>query len=194
MVANPLALVLLFLLTTLITACDCDHKCQDNCIRNDQQANQIAQRWLNAFATGGIDTLPQAVTNDIHIYDEGATNGSITPETTNINDLHTIIAAGPYGGNGVTDVTYNVVFTFHNCDHIALRWQQNVITTDMIGYGSTLPAGKKVNFRGSDLLTIDLASKKVMNATTSSDLLNYYRALDYHLGVWNATADTFFGS
>ncbi len=53
---------------------------------------------------------------------------------------------------------------------------------------STLPAGKLIQFKGTDLLTIDLASKKVMNATTSADLLNYYRALDYDLGVWSEKA------
>ena len=52
---------------------------------------------------------------------------------------------------------------------------------------STVPAGKAIEFKGTDLLTIDLPSKKVMNVTTSGDLLNYYRALGYPLGVENAT-------
>ena len=47
-------------------------------------------------------------------------------------------------------------------------------------------AGKYIEFKGTDLLTIDLENKKVMNATTSADLLNYYRALGYPLGVWSA--------
>lgn len=47
-------------------------------------------------------------------------------------------------------------------------------------------AFKKIQFKGTDLLTIDLHTKKVMNATTSGDLLNYYRALGYPLGVWTA--------
>lgn len=73
--------------------------------------------------------------SQIHIYDEGYNNGSSVPYVTNYNDLYANIALGPYGGSGVSDVTYDVVFTFHNCDHIGLRWQQNVVTTDMIGYG-----------------------------------------------------------
>lgn len=51
---------------------------------------------------------------------------------------------------------------------------------------SNVTAGKYIEFKGTDLLTIDLASMKVMNATTSSDLLNYYRELGYPLGVWSA--------
>ena len=58
----------------------------------------------------------------------------------------------------------------------------------MMQFGcSTVPAGKYIEFKGTDLLTIDLASGKVMNATTSSDLLNYYRQLGYPLGVWSAS-------
>ena len=50
---------------------------------------------------------------------------------------------------------------------------------------SKVPAGKYIEFKGTDLLTIDLASKKVANVTTSGDLLNDYRALGYDLGVLN---------
>lgn len=52
---------------------------------------------------------------------------------------------------------------------------------------STVPAGKAISFKGTDLLTIDLPTKKIMNVTTSADLLNYYRALGYPLGVENTT-------
>ncbi len=50
---------------------------------------------------------------------------------------------------------------------------------------SNVPAGRYIEFKGTDLLTIDLASKKVENVTTSADLLNDYRALGYNLGVLN---------
>lgn len=50
---------------------------------------------------------------------------------------------------------------------------------------SNVPAGKYIEFKGTDLLTIDLASKKVDNVTTSADLLNDFRALGYNLGVLN---------
>ena len=114
----------------------------------------------------------------------------------------------------MTNVTYDVVFTFHTCDRIALRWQQNEYTTADIGYGrqaspsplkrsfsisvplhveddsltilySTVSAGKYIEFKGTDLLTVNLASKKVENVTTSADLLNDFRALGYNLGVLN---------
>lgn len=50
---------------------------------------------------------------------------------------------------------------------------------------SKVPTGVKIEFKGTDLLTVDLASKKVENVTTSADLLNDYRALGYDLGVLN---------
>ena len=69
------------------------------------------------------------------IYDEGANNGTTSAYVHNRTELYSTISAGPYGGSGVTNVTYDVVFTFHTCDRIALRWQQNEYTTADIGYG-----------------------------------------------------------
>ena len=54
-----------------------------------------------------------------------------------------------------------------------------------MGLNSEVPAGKFIQFKGTDLLTVDLASKKVANVTTSADLLNDFRALGYNLGVLN---------
>jgi hypothetical protein len=42
---------------------------------------------------------------------------------------------------------------------------------------STAKAGTPVLFSGIDLLTIDLESRKVSNAETSADRLNYYAAV-----------------
>jgi len=84
-----------------------------------------------AFSAGrSIDPVEQ-----ITIYDEGATNGSTAAYVQGATQLGTTINASSYGGGGVTNVTYDVVFTFHTCDRIALRWQQNVVTTANIGYG-----------------------------------------------------------
>lgn len=38
----------------------------------------------------------------------------------------------------------------------------------------TAKAGMLVSFKGIDLLTIDLKTRLVKNATSSSDLLNFY--------------------
>lgn len=124
------------------------------CIRA-KEVEGIAQRWLNIFSSGGSGGLADAVTGDvcklssqvflcsnradiakqITIYDEGATNGSTAAYVQGATQLGTTINASSYGGGGVMNVTYDVVFTFHTCDRIALRWQQNVITTASIGYG-----------------------------------------------------------
>ena len=37
---------------------------QSSCI-SDSEVERIAQRWLNAFATGGISTLSSAVTENV---------------------------------------------------------------------------------------------------------------------------------
>lgn len=73
--------------------------------------------------------------SQIHIYDEGAQNGSTIPYIQNYKQLNESISASVYGGGGVTNVTYDVVFTFHTCDRIALRWQENAVTTADVGYG-----------------------------------------------------------
>ena len=44
-------------------------------------------------------------------------------------------------------------------------------------FPSTAKAGTPVLFSGIDLLTIDLGSRMVSNAETSSDRLNYYAAV-----------------
>lgn len=59
-----------------------------------------------------------------------------------------------------------------------------MITTDEVGYGSNVGGGERISFRGTDLLTVELGSRKVGNVTTSADLLGYYRGLGYDLGVW----------
>lgn len=42
---------------------------------------------------------------------------------------------------------------------------------------STAKPGTKIQFSGIDLLTVDLANRKVSNAETSSDRMNYYAAM-----------------
>lgn len=73
--------------------------------------------------------------SQIHIYDENAQNGSTIPYVQNYDQLYKSISASAYGGGGVTNVTYDVLFTFHTCYRIALRWQENAVTTADVGYG-----------------------------------------------------------
>ena len=70
----------------------------------------------------------------IHIYDEGAQNGSTIAYIQNYNQPYKSISTSAYGGGGV-NVTYDTAFTFHACDRIALRWQENAYTTADVGYG-----------------------------------------------------------
>ena len=41
----------------------------------------------------------------------------------------------------------------------------------------TVPVGTNVTYKGIDYLQVDLATRLVYNATSSSDLVNYYTAL-----------------
>ena len=79
--------------------------------------------------------LADGAIGQITIYDEGANNGTTSAYIHNRVELRKNINLGPYGGSGVTDVTYDVISTFHTCDRIALRWQQSEYTTTDIGYG-----------------------------------------------------------
>lgn len=62
-----------------------------------------------------------------------------------------------------------------------------MLTLAFLGGLSKVPADKQINFEGTDLLTIDLESRKVRNATGSSDLLVFYQKLGYDLGVETPT-------
>lgn len=68
---------LLCFLPTLISAHPSPPSTQGSpcgsCIQ-DNEVEGIAQRWLNAFATGGLDTLDSAVTENV-----GATSFSSCP-------------------------------------------------------------------------------------------------------------------
>ena len=118
---------------------------------SDSRCAQAVFRRLRLFL--GADNDLQ-----IHIYDEGAQNGSTIPYVQNYNQLNESISASAYGGGGVTNVTYDVVFTFHTCHRIALRWQENAVTTAHVGYGRYHPLASAPR---------SLLSKSVMNDAKS---------------------------
>jgi hypothetical protein len=41
----------------------------------------------------------------------------------------------------------------------------------------TVPVGTPITYFGTDYLEVDLATRLIYNATSSSDLLNYYKQL-----------------
>lgn len=100
-------------------------------------------------SSSGVDAAEQ-----ITIYDEGATNGSTAAYVQGATQLGTTINASSYGGGGVTNVTYDVLFTFHACDRVALRWQQNVVTTASIGYGRWAIINYLIHFSNQILISV----------------------------------------
>jgi hypothetical protein len=41
----------------------------------------------------------------------------------------------------------------------------------------TAPVGKNIEYKGNDYLAVDLSTRLIYNATSSSDLLNFYSQL-----------------
>jgi hypothetical protein len=58
---------------------------------------------------------------------------------------------------------------------LVLVSQRRGLTDELeLGDSRTAKAGTQIQFSGIDLLTIDLGSRMVTEATTSSDRINYY--------------------
>lgn len=78
-----------------------------------------------------------------------------------------------------TNINFEIVSAWASCDRIAVRWRQNAFVSDKVKNCSTAKAGTRVQHSGIDLLTVDLSSRRVSNAETSSDRINYYAALGF---------------
>jgi len=130
---------------------------------SEKEATSISDRWLHIWWTGAItkrSQLESIVTENVASYDE-----AFGGPTLSLDELFAIFT-GPSGPQKVTNVTQKRMFFIHSCDGIAVRWQYLGVTT---GYNSTTPAGTAVEFKGTDLLHVDLKSRLIDNATSTAD-------------------------
>jgi hypothetical protein len=89
------------------------------------EADSISTRWLSIFSTGGVTTKEQLsaiVAPNLYSIDD-----TFGPPTTTLDELWDDISAG--GNVSVTDVRQFPLYDIHTCDHIAIRWQYEGLTT-----------------------------------------------------------------
>ncbi|KAK1974600.1 hypothetical protein LZ30DRAFT_775222 [Colletotrichum cereale] len=124
----------------------------------DDEALDIANRWLSIFSTGGVagkEEVATIVSRDLVSADE-----TFGPPTYGIDAFWDAIKTP---SKSTTNVTQTATFFVHTCDQIAYNWQYNAVTT---GYKSTVPVGTPVSFTGNDILQVDLETRLVSNATS----------------------------
>ncbi|RMZ91639.1 hypothetical protein DV736_g1134, partial [Chaetothyriales sp. CBS 134916] len=147
------------------------------------EAYNIALRWLQIFQTDakGVGTgsaiIPSTLAKNFTVglpayYDEGASFGDPSPVYKSSDDVLQSVTGSGYSGALVTNVTYSIVEAFSSCDTAVLRWQSDSLSAKATNV--TVPVGTSISYRGTDYLRVDLETRLIYNATSSSDLLNYY--------------------
>lgn len=91
----------------------------------DEQAQQIASRYLSTYNTGVITSLTDLtgiVAANFTSYDETGTGPySDGPATVGIDAFYASLTAS--GPSPFTNATQTVLFAVHDCDSIAYRWK-----------------------------------------------------------------------
>ncbi|RMZ82532.1 hypothetical protein DV737_g2017, partial [Chaetothyriales sp. CBS 132003] len=128
------------------------------------EAYNIGLRWLQIFQADekGVGTgsaiIPSTLAKNftrffaLQYYDEGASLGDPSPVYKSSDDVLQSVTGSGYSGALVTNVTYSIIEAF----------------------SSTVPVGTSISYRGTDYLRVDLETRLIYNATSSSDLVNYY--------------------
>lgn len=96
---------------------------------SDAEALDIATRYEDVFNANAITSLSQLtsiVSSNIAHLDENFDESTVGIEAF----YESLVAPGNYT---TTDAVESVLFLIHSCDQIAVRWQENAITT---GYES----------------------------------------------------------
>eukprot|EP01099_Mayorella_cantabrigiensis_P008498 TRINITY_DN7995_c0_g1_i1.p1 TRINITY_DN7995_c0_g1~~TRINITY_DN7995_c0_g1_i1.p1 ORF type:complete len:189 (-),score=9.73 TRINITY_DN7995_c0_g1_i1:257-823(-) len=140
------------------------------------QALDIATRYLSCYNSGAVKTLYDLagiISPNFTSYDETGTGPySDGPATVGIDAFfQSLTASGPSAfGNAVQ----YPLFVLHDCTRISYRWKFEGWST---GYNATVPAGTYLEFKGTDIISVDLDTMLVFNATSSGDWINLAREL-----------------
>ncbi|EGP89188.1 uncharacterized protein MYCGRDRAFT_92094 [Zymoseptoria tritici IPO323] len=154
------------------------------CLSQPEAAN-IALRWFSIFQTDGNGTgtgaalVNSTLSPEFQYTDYGATMGEQTPLYTNRSAVYESVSGSGYSGALVTDVKYTTPFIWTNCYIVGARWQTNSLSANATNV--TVAVGTPITYFGTDYLEVDLATRLIFNATSSSDLLNYYKQLGYNV-------------
>lgn len=91
----------------------------------------IAQRWLDVFSTDGLDGLDNTVTENVQYWNEEFTYpGSPTPYAGSRSELGDRIDESAKEWTACTDITFEIVSAWADCDRIAVRWRQRAVVSD----------------------------------------------------------------
>ncbi|EME41557.1 hypothetical protein DOTSEDRAFT_112489, partial [Dothistroma septosporum NZE10] len=145
------------------------------------EAAHIALRWLSIFQTNhqgngtGAALVNSTLSSWFQYTEEGATFSDPAPLYTDRSAVYEAVSGSGYSGALVTDVKYSVLCVFGSCNAVGARWESQSRSAE--AQNVTVPVGTGVRYLGTDYLQVDLGTRLIYNATSSSDLLNYYRQL-----------------
>ncbi|CZT15490.1 uncharacterized protein RCC_12332 [Ramularia collo-cygni] len=145
------------------------------------EASNIALRWFSIFETDslgngtGAALVNSTLASEFQYIDYGATMGDQMPLYTDRSSVYESVSGSGYSGALVTDVKYTIPFVFTSCNVIGARWQTKSMSA--MAENVTVPVGTPITYFGTDYLEVDLATRLIYSATSSSDLLNYYKQL-----------------
>lgn len=160
------------LLISQITAKTHPHNCLTN-----TEALSIASRYLSTYNTGAVTALSDLssiVAENFTSYDETGTGPYQSGPATDSREAFYESLTANTGPSSFTNATQSVLFALHDCERVAYRWMFEAVST---GYNATAPAGTKLEFKGTDIINVDLKTRLVTNATSSGDWINLAREL-----------------
>ncbi|KAF9878886.1 hypothetical protein CkaCkLH20_03786 [Colletotrichum karsti] len=104
------------------------HDNEVSCLCEDE-AWDIAKRWLSIFSTGGVSSKAEVATivsANLTSYDE--TEGG---PLIGIDQFWDAVSAEANSNSTATNVTQTPVLLLHSCDQIAYNWQLTAVTTGL---------------------------------------------------------------
>jgi hypothetical protein len=91
----------------------------------DEDALLILKHWTGVYS-GNLALVDKTVASNIIGYDQGFTYGQANAEL--YNGKAAFIKNVKNGLDGVKNVHFDTIFTFHDCSNIAFRWRNNFDT------------------------------------------------------------------
>jgi hypothetical protein len=96
---------------------------------SDSEATDIATRWVHIWSAGVVHSpsdLSSIVIQNVEVSDE-----AFPPPVIGIDAFYGALlgATTTTANSTTTNIVQAELFNFHSCDHIAVRWQYNAITT-----------------------------------------------------------------
>ncbi|KAF7196891.1 hypothetical protein HII31_01809 [Pseudocercospora fuligena] len=124
------------------------------------------------------DVVVKTVTPDFELYDAGIVPAN--PDAAFLYKDRKAMAddfADASKWVSETDEKYNLIFSFASCDMVGVRWEMHGKSGKHENTTVHVPVGSPVEYKGIDILQVDLNTRMIRKAVSSADYLNYYAAL-----------------